>query len=327
MHNESKNLLITGGAGFIGSHLVRLMVNKYPDWKIINVDALTYAGNLDNVIDVSNTKNYHFEKVNIVDYNSLSEIFHKYKITDIIHLAAESHVDRSIDSPMDFVNTNVIGTINLLNIAKSYWAGNFKKHLFYHVSTDEVYGSLGMKGFFKEDSPYDPNSPYSASKASSDHFVRSYGATYGLNYVISNCSNNYGPNQYPEKLFPVIISSVLKNKNIPIYGDGLYYRDWLFVSDHILAIDLIFNEGDKNETYNIGGHPDISNIELVELICSEIEKKLDLKPNSTLNLIKYVKDRPGHDKRYAIDCSKLKKHLKWKPKYNIKKGIEITVDW
>lgn len=322
----SKNILITGGAGFIGSHLVRLMVNKYPDYNIVNLDKLTYAGNLDNLKDIENCSNYTFVKEDICDMEAIENVLKDHQINNIIHLAAESHVDRSISNPLEFVNTNVIGTVNLLNAAKNYWNGE-KSNIFYHISTDEVYGSLGETGFFVEETPYDPRSPYSASKASSDHFVRAYHETYGLNVKISNCSNNYGSHQFPEKLIPLIINNIVKNKALPIYGKGENIRDWLHVKDHAEAIDLIFHEGQTGETFNIGGHNEKQNIELVELLIELVDKKLGRPKGDSKKLITYVKDRAGHDMRYAIDAEKLQKILGWKPKYTVEQGMEETVDW
>jgi dTDP-glucose 4,6-dehydratase len=322
-----KNILITGGAGFIGSHVVRLMVTKYPQYQIFNLDALTYAGNLENLKDIEKSANYHFIKANILEADSLKDIFEKHAISDVIHLAAESHVDRSIVSPLDFVYTNVIGTVNLLNTAKEFWKGDLSNHLFYHVSTDEVYGSLGKEGLFKETTAYDPNSPYSASKAASDHFVRAYGETYHLPYVVSNCSNNYGPNHFPEKLIPLFIHNIINKKALPVYGDGLYTRDWLYVIDHARAIDLIFHEGKNGDTYNIGGFNEWTNIDLVKLMCAQMDVKLGRAVGESEALIIYVKDRPGHDRRYAIDASKLNKELGWSPSVTFEQGLAATIDW
>jgi len=322
-----KNIIITGGAGFIGSHVVRLFVNKYPEYKIINLDALTYAGNLENLIDIENSPNYHFEKVNILDPEALKVVFIKHNVTDVIHLAAESHVDRSIISPLDFVFTNVIGTVNLLNVAKDFWKENLEQHLFYHVSTDEVYGALGSEGLFTETTPYHPNSPYSASKASSDHFVRAYAETYHLQTVISNCSNNYGPFHFPEKLIPLFINNIINNKPLPVYGDGLYTRDWLFVKDHATAIDLVFHKGKINDTYNIGGFNEWKNIDLVKILCSQMDDKLGREKGTSEKLITYIKDRPGHDRRYAIDATKINAELGWKPSVTFEEGLQITIDW
>ena len=322
-----KNILITGGAGFIGSHVVRLMVTKYPHYQIFNLDALTYAGNLENLKDIEKAANYHFIKANILEPAALKAIFEKHAITDVIHLAAESHVDRSIVSPLDFVYTNVIGTVNLLNTAKEYWKGDLSNHLFYHVSTDEVYGSLGKEGLFKETTAYDPNSPYSASKAASDHFVRAYGETYHLPYVVSNCSNNYGPNHFPEKLIPLFIHNIINKKALPVYGDGLYTRDWLYVLDHARAIDLIFHEGKNGDTYNIGGFNEWTNIDLVKLMCAQMDVKLGRAKGESETLITYVKDRAGHDRRYAIDATKLNKELGWSPSVTFEQGLDATIDW
>lgn len=322
-----KNILITGGAGFIGSHVVRLFVSKYPNYKIINLDALTYAGNLENLADIDQSPNYLFEKVNILDIEELERVFSEHDITDVVHLAAESHVDRSITSPLDFVYTNVVGTVNLLNIAKKYWKKNLQEHLFYHVSTDEVYGALGATGFFTETTPYHPNSPYSASKASSDHFVRAYGETYDMPFVISNCSNNYGPYHFPEKLIPLFINNIITKKPLPVYGDGLYTRDWLYVKDHAIAIDTVFHKGKVNETYNIGGFNEWRNIDLVKLLCKQMDEKLGNPTSTSEALITYVKDRPGHDRRYAIDASKINKELGWKPSVTFEQGLKETIDW
>lgn len=323
----SKHILITGGAGFIGSHVVRLFVNSYPDYKIVNLDALTYAGNLENLKDVEDAPNYYFERANILDAAVLEEIFKKHDITDVIHLAAESHVDRSILSPMDFIYTNVVGTVNLLNVAKSYWKTDLANHRFYHVSTDEVYGTLGETGFFTETTPYSPNSPYSASKAASDHFVRAYGETYGMNFVISNCSNNYGPNHFPEKLIPLFINNIINKKPLPVYGDGQNTRDWLFVIDHARAIDVVFHKGKTHDTYNIGGFNEWKNLDLVKLLCKQMDEKLGRTPGESETLITYVKDRPGHDWRYAIDASKINKELGWKPSVTFEEGLSKTIDW
>jgi len=320
-------ILITGGAGFIGSHVVRLFVNKYPNYHIYNLDALTYAGNLENLKDVENSPNYTFIKADITDAHTIESLFSKYKFDSVIHLAAESHVDRSIIDPLAFVNTNVLGTINLLNAFKFLWNDDYTGKLFYHVSTDEVYGSLGKTGLFTETTSYDPNSPYSASKASSDHFVRAYGETYGLPCVITNCSNNYGPNQFPEKLIPLFINNILNNKPLPVYGDGNYTRDWLYVIDHAIAIDLVFHNGKNKETYNIGGFNEWKNIDLVKLLCEQMDKKLQKIPGTSEKLITYVKDRPGHDLRYAIDASKINKELGWEPSVIFEEGLRLTIDW
>ena len=322
-----KKILITGGAGFIGSHVVRRFVNKYPNYHIYNLDALTYAGNLENIVDIENNENYTFVKGDIVDEQFISTLFETHQFDGVLHLAAESHVDRSIEDPLSFVKTNVIGTMNLLNAAKKQWRGNEEGKRFYHISTDEVYGSLGAEGLFTETTSYDPNSPYSASKASSDHFVRAYGETYGLPYVITNCSNNYGPNHFPEKLIPLFINNIINNKPLPVYGDGKYTRDWLFVEDHAVAIDLVFHEGRNHETYNIGGFNEWQNIDLVKLLCQIMDSKLGREPGTSSQLITYVKDRPGHDLRYAIDASKINKELGWMPSVTFEQGLERTVNW
>lgn len=322
-----KKILITGGAGFIGSHVVRRFVNKYPHYTIYNLDALTYAGNLENLKDIENAPNYKFIKADIVDAHFIDELFQKEQFDGVLHLAAESHVDRSITDPLAFVKTNVIGTMNLLNAAKTIWKDNNEGKRFYHISTDEVYGTLGATGLFTEETPYDPNSPYSASKASSDHFVRAYGETYGLPYVITNCSNNYGPNHLPEKLIPLCINNIINNKPLPIYGDGKYTRDWLFVEDHAVAIDLVFHQGKNHETYNIGGFNEWQNINLVRLLCQIMDKKLGRAAGTSENLITFVKDRPGHDLRYAIDANKINRELGWKPSVTFEQGLEKTVDW
>jgi len=322
-----KTIIITGGAGFIGSHVIRLFVTKYPQYKIVNLDALTYAGNLENLRDIENSSNYFFEKVNILDTEDIEAVFQKHQPDGVIHLAAESHVDRSILSPLDFVYTNVIGTVNLLNAAKQLWKNDFSNKRFYHVSTDEVYGALGATGFFTEQTKYDPHSPYSASKASSDHFVRAYHDTYGLPIVVSNCSNNYGPNHFPEKLIPLFINNVIQKKPLPVYGDGLYTRDWLFVKDHALAIDLVFHKGKNGDTYNIGGFNEWKNIDLVKLLCKLMDEKLGRKPGESETLITYVKDRPGHDRRYAIDATKINKELGWSPTVTFEEGLAQTINW
>ncbi|MFV0565521.1 MAG: dTDP-glucose 4,6-dehydratase [Flavobacteriaceae bacterium] len=320
-------ILITGGAGFIGSHVVRLFVNKYPNYKVFNLDTLTYAGNLENLQGIEHKSNYHFIKADITDEETVNQLFQAHRFEAVIHLAAESHVDRSITNPLAFVKTNVLGTLNLLNAFKNTWQGNFKDKRFYHISTDEVYGTLGESGLFTETTAYDPNSPYSASKASSDHFVRAYGETYGLPYVITNCSNNYGQNQFPEKLIPLFINNIINNKPLPVYGDGNYTRDWLYVVDHARAIDLVFHKGKNAETYNIGGFNEWKNIDLVKLLCQQMDEKLGRKKGSSETLITYVKDRPGHDLRYAIDASKINKELGWKPSVTFEEGLSITIDW
>jgi len=323
----NKNILITGGAGFIGSHVVRLFVNKYPNQNIYNLDSLTYAGNLENLKDIENKENYTFIKEDINDTQKIADLFKKHKFDTVIHLAAESHVDRSISDPVSFVRTNVMGTMNLLNAALEIWKEDFSRKMFYHISTDEVYGTLGETGLFTETTSYDPNSPYSASKASSDHFVRAYGETYGLPFIISNCSNNYGQNQFPEKLIPLFINNILNKKSLPVYGDGNYTRDWLYVIDHALAIDLILEKGKVKETYNIGGFNEWKNINLVKLLCQQMDKKLENPVGTSEKLITYVKDRPGHDLRYAIDASKINKELGWKPTVTFEEGLSITIDW
>jgi len=322
-----KTILITGGAGFIGSHLVRLMVNKYPDYRILNLDSLTYAGNLENLTDIEEAPNYSFVKGDITDAEAVKEIFEKYRPDGVIHLAAESHVDRSISGPMAFVRTNVTGTVNLLDAARHIWGDDFSGKRFYHVSTDEVYGSLGETGYFTESTPYDPRSPYSASKASSDHMVRAWYHTYGLPVVISNCSNNYGPNQFPEKLIPLAINNIKQNKAVPVYGKGENIRDWLYVEDHAEAIDLLFHRGRDGETYNIGGNNEWTNIDLIRKLCEVMDKALGRPAGTSAELITFVKDRAGHDKRYAIDSSKLMNELGWKPSLQFEEGLEKTVDW
>jgi len=322
-----KKILITGGAGFIGSHVVRRFVNKYPEYQIFNLDALTYAGNLENIKDIENQANYTFVKGDIVEETFINELFSTHNFDGVLHLAAESHVDRSIEDPLAFVRTNVIGTMNLLNAAKKQWKDNFEGKRFYHISTDEVYGSLGSEGLFTETTPYDPNSPYSASKASSDHFVRAYGETYGLPYVLTNCSNNYGSYHFPEKLIPLFINNIINNKPLPVYGDGNYTRDWLFVEDHAIAIDLVFHEGKNHETYNIGGFNEWKNIDLVKLLCQIMDQKLGRAEGTSQQLITYVKDRPGHDLRYAIDASKINAALGWKPSVTFEEGLEKTINW
>ena len=320
-------IAVTGGAGFIGSHLVRYLVNKYPNYQVYNLDSLTYAGNLENLSDIENLSNYKFLKVDICDIVNLKRVFHKYNFEVVIHLAAESHVDRSISDPLNFVKTNVIGTVNLLECFKNLWSKNYKNKIFYHVSTDEVYGTLGDSGYFIETTPYDPRSPYSASKASSDHFVRAYGETFNLPYLISNCSNNYGEFQFPEKLIPLFINNIIKKQQLPVYGDGDYTRDWLYVKDHVKAIDIILHKSEKNQTYNIGGFNEWKNIDLIKLLCSLMDKKLNRKKGSSEELIKFIKDRPGHDKRYAIDAKKLNCDLGWKPSLTFEEGLEKTIDW
>ncbi|MFG6685346.1 dTDP-glucose 4,6-dehydratase [Mariniflexile sp. HNIBRBA6329] len=320
-------ILITGGAGFIGSHVVRLFVEKYPNNHIFNLDSLTYAGNLENLKDIEAKPNYTFIKGDITNETFINELFDKHKFDSIIHLAAESHVDRSIKDPLAFVKTNVIGTMILLNAFKNIWKDNFENKLFYHISTDEVYGTLGVTGLFTETTSYDPNSPYSASKASSDHFVRAYGETYGMPYIITNCSNNYGQNQFPEKLIPLFINNIINNKPLPVYGDGNYTRDWLYVKDHAIAIDLVFHKGKNHETYNIGGFNEWKNIDLVKLLCQQMDEKLQRPKGSSEKLITYVKDRPGHDLRYAIDASKINKELGWEPSVTFEEGLNKTIDW
>jgi dTDP-glucose 4,6-dehydratase len=322
-----KTIVITGGAGFIGSHVVRRFVNNHPDKLIVNLDALTYAGNLENLTDIESKENYIFEKADITDVKSLTSIFQKYDVESVIHLAAESHVDRSISNPMEFINTNIIGTVNLLNASRAAWSDDFSGKRFYHVSTDEVYGSLGDTGFFYEDTAYDPRSPYSASKASSDHLVRAYFHTYGLPVVISNCSNNYGPNHFPEKLIPLAINNIKNNKPIPVYGKGENVRDWLFVKDHANAIETIYLDGNNGETYNIGGNNEWTNIDLIKLLCKTMDEKLGREAGTSEKLITYVKDRAGHDLRYAIDSTKLKTELGWEPSLTFEEGLPLTVDW
>ena len=320
-------VIITGGAGFIGSHVVRLFVAKYPHYKIINLDALTYAGNLENLRDIEDAPNYFFEKANILNADELDRLFVMHQPDGIIHLAAESHVDRSILSPLDFVYTNLIGTVNLLNTAKHFWKDNREGKRFHHVSTDEVFGALGDTGYFTETSAYDPHSPYSASKASSDHFVRAYYDTYGLPAIVTNCSNNYGPNHFPEKLIPLFINNIIHKKPLPVYGDGLYTRDWLFVKDHAIAIDVVFHKGKVGDTYAIGGFNEWKNIDLVKLLCKLMDEKLGNAPGTSEKLIAYVKDRPGHDRRYAIDSTKINKELGWKPSVTFEEGLSQTIDW
>lgn len=321
------NILITGGAGFIGSHVVRLFVKKYPQHTIINLDKLTYAGNLRNLTDIEHRANYKFVKADITDTLELEEVFAVCKPDSVIHLAAESHVDRSITSPLDFVMTNVVGTANLLNVARKHWQADLAAHRFYHVSTDEVYGSLGSSGLFTEKTAYDPHSPYSASKASSDHFVRAYFDTYGMNTVISNCSNNYGPFHFPEKLIPLAINNIKTGKKVPVYGKGENVRDWLFVEDHARAIDLIFHQAKAGETFNIGGHNEWKNIDVINLLCKIMDRKLARLAGESASLIEFVTDRAGHDLRYAIDSSKLQSQLGWQPSLQFEEGLELTVDW
>lgn len=322
-----RKILITGGAGFIGSHIVRLFVNKYPDYHIYNLDALTYAGNLENLKDVESKENYTFLHGDITDETYINSIFESHRFDDVLHLAAESHVDRSITDPLAFAKTNILGTMVLLNAFKELHKGNWDTKRFYHVSTDEVYGSLGETGLFEETTPYNPNSPYSASKASSDHFVRAYGETYGMPYVITNCSNNYGQQQFPEKLIPLFINNILNDKALPVYGDGNYTRDWLYVIDHAIAIDLVFHRGKNHETYNIGGFNEWKNIDLVKLLCVQMDQKLGRASGTSEKLITYVKDRPGHDLRYAIDASKINKELGWSPTVTFEQGLSETIDW
>lgn len=322
-----KTIIITGGAGFIGSHVVREFVLKYPNYKIINLDALTYAGNLENLKDIQSLPNYQFIKADIVDAKLILDIFEKHQPDGVIHLAAESHVDRSISNPLDFVMTNVIGTVNLLNAAKHIWRDNYKGKRFHHVSTDEVYGTLGSEGFFTEETAYDPHSPYSASKASSDHFVRAYQDTYGMPIVLTNCSNNYGPNHFPEKLIPLCIHNILNAKSLPIYGDGKFTRDWLYVIDHAKAIDLVFHEGKDGNSYNIGGFNEWKNIDLVKELCKQMDEKLSNPVGTSEQLITFVKDRPGHDLRYAIDATKINQELNWKPSVTFEEGLSKTITW
>ena len=325
---EYRSILITGGAGFIGSHLVKHMVAKYPNSKIVNLDKLTYAGNLENLKDIENRSNYVFEKVCITDENEVHRIFQQHDPDLVIHLAAESHVDRSIVSPLEFVQTNTVGTANLLNQAKRHWEkDNFRGKLFYQVSTDEVYGSLGPSGFFTEETNYDPRSPYSASKAGADHLVRAYYHTFHMPVIISNCSNNYGPYQFPEKLIPLIINNIRNRNSLPVYGDGSNVRDWLYVTDHIDAIDLAAHQGELGETYNIGGHNEYKNITIVHTLCDLIDAKLGHAPGTSRSLITFVKDRLGHDQRYAIDSAKITQGLGWSPAIKLKEGLSLTIDW
>ena len=322
-----KAILITGGAGFIGSHLTRLFVNKYPGCQIVNLDKLTYAGNLENLIDIEGKSNYTFVKGDIEDMDLIKSLFEKYSFTGVLHCAAESHVDRSITDPLAFVKTNVLGTVSLLQQAKEAWKDNMEGKLFYHISTDEVYGSLGDEGFFVESTPYDPRSPYSASKASSDHFVRAFYHTYDLPIIVSNCSNNYGPFHFPEKLIPLCIHNIIHNKPLPIYGKGINVRDWLYVEDHVNAIDTIFHKGRIGETYNIGGHNEWKNIDIIKELCVQMDKKLERTEGTSEKLITYVKDRAGHDLRYAIDPEKLTKELGWEPSLQFEEGLSKTIDW
>ena len=322
-----KNILITGGAGFIGSHVVRLFVNNYPNYNIYNLDALTYAGNLENIIDIADATNYTFIKGDIKNVDFINSLFKKHRFDAVIHLAAESHVDRSIEGPNAFIETNVLGTANLLNAFRDLWQNDFDDKLFYHVSTDEVYGSLGKTGLFLETTSYDPQSPYAASKAASDHLVRSFGNTYNMPFVISNCSNNYGANQFPEKLIPLFINNIKNNKPLPVYGDGQYIRDWLFVEDHAIAIDLISHKGKIGETYNIGGFNEWTNLDLIYLLCTQMDEKLNRSAGTSAKLINYVKDRAGHDRRYAINATKLNKELGWKPSVTFEEGLAKTIDW
>ena len=324
---SGRSILITGGAGFIGSHVVRRFVRTYPQYRIVNLDLLTYAGNLENLRDIEDASNYTFIKADICDAEAVAKVFREHAIDSVIHLAAESHVDRSITDPLAFVRTNVFGTVTLLNAAREAWAGAFEGKRFYHVSTDEVYGSLHDDGFFTEETPYDPQSPYSASKAASDHFVRAYGNTYGLPFVLSNCSNNYGSHHFPEKLIPLMINNIRQNKPLPVYGQGANVRDWLWVEDHAAAIDTIFHRGVNGETYNIGGHNEWKNIDLVKLLCAVMDRKLGRTEGTSEQLITYVKDRAGHDLRYAIDASKIERELGWRPSITFEEGLERTVDW
>lgn len=323
----SKTILITGGAGFIGSHVVRLMTEKYPDYHIVNLDKLTYAGNLENLTDVAGRPNYTFVKGDITDQTAMAELFAQWAFDGVIHLAAESHVDRSISDPLEFIQTNIVGTAVLLNAARQAWKGREGECRFYHVSTDEVYGTLGETGLFTEETAYDPRSPYSASKASSDHLVRAYHHTYGLPVVISNCSNNYGPNHFPEKLIPLCIQNIINGKPLPVYGDGQYTRDWLWVKDHAAAIDTVFHRGVLGETYNIGGFNEWKNIDLVHLLCDLCDQKLGRAPGTARATITFVKDRPGHDRRYAIDATKIQRELGWSPSLQFEEGLSLTIDW
>lgn len=327
MKGDGLRILVTGGAGFIGSHVVRRLVTEYKEYLIYNLDALTYAGNLENLKDVEKCTNYTFLKGDVTNARFINELFEKYRFDGVIHMAAESHVDRSIADPLVFVKTNVLGTVNLLNAAKKTWGDEWQHKRFYHISTDEVYGSLEREGYFVESTPYNPNSPYSASKASSDHFVRAYGETYNLPFVISNCSNNYGPYHFPEKLIPLFINNIINNKPLPVYGDGNYIRDWLYVEDHARAIDMVFHKGKNKETYNIGGFNEWKNIDLVKLMCNQMDEILNRPNGSSENLITFVKDRPGHDLRYAIDATKIKTELGWKPTVTFEEGLKKTINW
>lgn len=322
-----KNILVTGGAGFIGSHVVRLMVNKYPDYHIVNLDKLTYAGNLENLRDVEDQPNYTFVKGDILKAELIQKVFDEHQIDGVIHLAAESHVDRSISNPLEFIHTNIVGTVTLLNVARDKWGENLQDKVFYHISTDEVYGSLGDTGYFTENTAYDPRSPYSASKASSDHIVRAYFHTFNMPIKISNCSNNYGANQFPEKLLPLMINNIRHGKELPVYGKGENVRDWLWVEDHARAIDLIYHEGQLGETYNIGGNNEWKNIDLVRTLCKVMDEKLEKPEGTSEQLISFVKDRAGHDMRYAIDASKIKEELGWEPSITFEEGLKLTVDW
>ncbi len=322
-----KKILVTGGSGFIGSHVIRLLVNKYPDYLIVNLDKLTYAGNPENLLDIENKSNYKFVKMDITDEAGVFNLFEEYQFDGVIHLAAESHVDRSISNPNEFINTNIVGTLNLLNASRNIWGNEFENKIFYHISTDEVYGSLGDEGFFLETTPYDPRSPYSASKASSDHIVRAYFYTFGLPVKISNCSNNYGSHQFPEKLIPLIINNIKNEKPLPVYGKGENIRDWLWVEDHAKAIDDVFHKGQIGETYNIGGHNEWKNIDLIHLLCDIMDQKLGNSIGKSRELITFVKDRAGHDMRYAIDATKIKDTLGWIPSVTFEQGLKSTVEW